>query len=61
LTSDEIMHVLRLTAMSRVNHPEQQRLCEALAQVFAAVLPTPLEGGEVPPVVAGEKRRKKAD
>jgi hypothetical protein len=35
LTSDEIMHVLRLTAMSRVNHPDQQRFCEALEKVFA--------------------------
>lgn len=35
MTADEIMHVLRLTAMSRVNHPDQQRFCEALEKVFA--------------------------
>lgn len=35
MTSDEIMQVLRLTAMSRVNHPDQQRFCDKLAEVFA--------------------------
>jgi hypothetical protein len=39
MTSDEIMHVLRLTAMSRVNHPDQQRFCEALEKVFARAEP----------------------
>jgi hypothetical protein len=35
VTADEIMHVLRLTAMGRIGHPEQQRLCEALEKLMA--------------------------
>jgi hypothetical protein len=63
MTSDEIMHVLRLTAMSRVNHPDQQRFCEALEKVFARPEPAaPAELTSSPEVVAeAPKRRKKAD
>jgi hypothetical protein len=35
LTAEEIMNALRLTAMGRVGHPEQQRLCDALAKLMA--------------------------
>lgn len=34
MTADEIMHALRQAAMGRVNTPEQQRLCEALAKLM---------------------------
>jgi len=34
MRADEIMQVLRLTAMGRVGHPDQQRLCEALEQML---------------------------
>jgi hypothetical protein len=60
MTSEEIMHVLRLTAMSRVNHPDQQRFCEALEKVFArAECKCPAELAV--PEVADKPKRKKAD
>jgi hypothetical protein len=44
LTADEIMHVLRLTAMGRVNHPDQARLCEALEKVLREPAKDPMAG-----------------
>jgi hypothetical protein len=40
--ADEIMQVLRLTAMGRVNHPDQQRLCEALEKLLAEPVALPV-------------------
>jgi hypothetical protein len=66
LNAEDIMQVLRLTAMGRVGHPEQQRLCDALAKLME----TPEEYYEaVPlnpgiangPAVAVKRTRKKAD
>jgi hypothetical protein len=55
--ADEIMHVLRLTAMGRVNHPDQQRLCEALEKLLA----TPEERADAEMAEAGiPKRGRKA-
>jgi hypothetical protein len=36
MTAEEILLVLRLTAMGRVNHPEQVRFAEALERLLAA-------------------------
>jgi hypothetical protein len=56
LTAEEIMYVLRLTAMGRVGHPEQQRLCDALAKLVAEPVIEP------DPVPQEPKRtRKKAE
>jgi hypothetical protein len=35
VNADEIMHVLRLTAMGRLNTPAQEEFCEKLARVIA--------------------------
>jgi hypothetical protein len=41
VNADEIMHVLRLTAMGRLNTPAQEEFCEKLAKVMAEpLLPT---------------------
>lgn len=53
MTADEIMHVLRLTAMGRVNHPDQQLLCDKLAEVFAGWV-APVAKPAVPPHVEAE-------
>lgn len=60
MTSDEIMHVLRLTAMSRAGHPLQQELADKLAAVFArpeCKCPAELAA----PEVTDKPKRKKAD
>jgi hypothetical protein len=36
MTSDEIMHVLRLTAMGRVAHPDQVEFCEIVEGLIEA-------------------------
>jgi hypothetical protein len=41
LNAEEIMQVLRLTAMSRVNHPDQQRFCDKLAELFSGWIGPP--------------------
>jgi hypothetical protein len=74
MNADQIMHVLRLTAMSRVNHPDQQEFCEKLAKLFAeramaeeitsALIPDPLTGSTLvtePAVAETPKKRKKAE
>lgn len=74
MTADEILHVLRLVAMGRVNHPEQVRFAELLAERLAdkplpvVDVPAPVEialVGEGEPAAAEAKRRgrppKKAD
>lgn len=62
------MRALHLTAMGRVNAPEQQRLCEALAEMFEHVfamqpdLPVEAKIASVLSVqVEPPKRRKKAE
>jgi hypothetical protein len=35
MTSDQIMQVLRLTAMGRINHPDQVEFCEKVAKLLA--------------------------
>lgn len=70
MTTDEILHVLRLVAMGRVNHPEQVRFAELLAERLAdkplpvVDVPTPVEialvTGEPAPefATAGEPKRR---
>jgi hypothetical protein len=60
VNKDEILQALRLTAMGRVGHPEQERFAEKLAELFA----TPEQRAETEMAAAGiaaPKRRKKAD
>jgi hypothetical protein len=60
LKADEIMQVLRLTAMGRANHPDQQRLCEALEKLLAEPVALPVV--EMPPEPKrGPGRPKKAE
>jgi hypothetical protein len=40
VNADEIMHVLRLTAMGRLNTPAQEEFCEKLAKALAEPDPT---------------------
>jgi hypothetical protein len=74
VNADEILHVLRLVAMGRVNHPEQVRFAELLAERLAdkplpvVDVPAPVEialVSEGEPAAAEAKRRgrppKKAD
>jgi hypothetical protein len=48
MNADEIMQVLRLAAMGRVNHPDQIVFCEKLAALFGPPAPEP---AEAPPAV----------
>ncbi len=41
MTKDDILQALRLTAMGRCNHPQQEELAEKLAALFAPVAATP--------------------
>jgi hypothetical protein len=58
LNAEEIMQVLRLTAMGRVGHPEQQRLCDALAKLMET--PELAEEPDAEPIPP-KRTRKKAD
>ena len=35
MKADEIMHVLRLAALGRINTPQQEEFCERLEKLFA--------------------------
>jgi hypothetical protein len=50
MTAEEIMHVLRLVAMGRVNHPDQQVFCEKLAALMSPPAPAPQPREPAPPV-----------
>lgn len=64
------MHVLRLTAMGRVGHPDQQRLCDALAKLLETPeeraaremvgLPVVEQAADAEPIKRGPGRPKKA-
>lgn len=60
MNKDEIMHVLRLVALGRLNTPQQEEFCEKLAKVFsepaAEVAPDAQEQA-----AAKAKRAKKAE
>lgn len=66
------MQVLRLTAMGRINHPDQERFCEAVSKVLESktVAEEPRESMAEwleqtkslnEPTPAPKKRTKKAD
>jgi hypothetical protein len=70
MNADEIMHVLRLTAMGRLNTPAQEEFCEKLAKAMAepeSAAPTadaawdgqPLGEVTVQPVATTAKRTRK--
>lgn len=70
MKAEEIMHVLRLVALGRINTPEQMDLCERLEKLFARecqalpVEPQKVEEPQVPDAetqIAKAKRAKKAD